>query len=793
MHIQMTSKQKKTLILAAMIVGLVIGFGIVNGLSFAAPTVETSTPQMVSYQGQVVVDGSPYSGTGYFKFAIVNEAETETYWGNDGNIPPVNSISLAVVNGLFHVNLGDISLTNMVALGPDAFSGSDRYLQVSFSINDLDFTTLPVTRIASVPYALVADTLDGMDSTEFALSDHNHDTRYYTKTQVDALLSQGYANVIVVAKSGGDYTSLEDAVSSITDAAVDNLYLVWIAPGVYEEKPLQLKPYIHIQGAGQGAVTILSTANADINPPNVGALTLASHSSLRDLSVVNLGEGSNNTAILANQVVTSTVIKDVNVKAEGNGDSNFAIYLNGSDIHVTFEDVQASASTGIYGNYAMQISSGAQAVIHGGEYTARGNSYSAAFGLNSGAVLSATDVIGVAEGESSYGIHVINGSKVTVKGGSLNVFGVSPGYYYGIYATGTDTTLFAEDVQVTVRCVPVQGYIADVYGLRNSNGSSAQLIKGVYSVEGDLNIYGIRNEGSGTNLVADGVQVSASGTGDVYGLMNSASSQLLGGSFYAEGGDNVYGIYNDNPGSRLKANDVYAHGKYGLIAVGLWNDYGIVILTGGEYVGETGATWTSGIINNGQLYATNPLATGLYGLNQTYGLGNAGGVAELNGGTYLADNGYAGVDAYGLFNNNGDLAVADVIAIGRYAGSENYGLQNIQTGNVEIQGGSFTGIGGDLAIGIYNTQSTLSGTHVMAIGKDGIISSEGLRNGAKAVIATTELSHCVLEGLDYSLNAMAESVYLSHCQFYGTTFKASSSSICVASTQDYTWYENTCP
>src|SRR5947208_9693622 len=44
-----------------------------------------------------------------------------------------------------------------------------------------------------------------------------------------------YANVIVVARSGGDFTSVAKALGSISDNSPTNRYLVWVAPGIYTE------------------------------------------------------------------------------------------------------------------------------------------------------------------------------------------------------------------------------------------------------------------------------------------------------------------------------------------------------------------------------------------------------------------------------------------------------------------------------------------------------------------------------------------------------------------------------
>ncbi|MBN1137886.1 MAG: hypothetical protein JXM73_14955 [Anaerolineae bacterium] len=132
-------------------------------LGGAGPTgAQSGAPTVVSYQGQVTVGGAAYTGTGYFKFAVVNQAGTTTYWSNDGTSvggsEPTAAVELTVNNGLFSVLLGDTALTNMMALPATAFSGTERYLRVWFSSDGTTFTQLsPDRRIAAAPYALQAE------------------------------------------------------------------------------------------------------------------------------------------------------------------------------------------------------------------------------------------------------------------------------------------------------------------------------------------------------------------------------------------------------------------------------------------------------------------------------------------------------------------------------------------------------------------------------------------------------------------------------------------------------------
>jgi len=82
----------------------------------------------------------------------------------------------------------------------------------------------------------------GTASGTVAAGDHNHDSVYQKK----------YAKVIVVAKSGGDYNNILDAMNSITDASSVNPYLIKVFPGIYDlgAQVLSLKSYVDIEGSG---------------------------------------------------------------------------------------------------------------------------------------------------------------------------------------------------------------------------------------------------------------------------------------------------------------------------------------------------------------------------------------------------------------------------------------------------------------------------------------------------------------------------------------------------------------
>lgn len=328
---------KYLLIVALLIV--VLG-GVNIGLASQSDRVlmQDNIPTMVSYQGQVKVGGIPYSGTGYFKFAILTE-RGGTQWSNDGTSidgeEPEEEIVLSVSGGFFNVLLGDTDIPNMtLPLHASVFEGSQRYLRTWFSSDNSTFVQLvPDQRIATVPYALQAeeaayaenaDQIDGYHAGSFQ--------KHY----------QGY---VVVALSGGDYTTISAALAAIS-ASSSNRYLIKVMPGVYNEQ-VTMEPYVDIEGSGELNTKITYAGSSSIGA-STGTLFGASNSELRWLTVENTGGSTH--AIAINNWNNSPQLTHITAIASG-GTYNYGIHNYESSTEMMNIKTQASGGTGSYGVY----------------------------------------------------------------------------------------------------------------------------------------------------------------------------------------------------------------------------------------------------------------------------------------------------------------------------------------------------------------------------------------------------------------------------------------------------------
>jgi len=79
--------------------------------------------------------------------------------------------------------------------------------------------------------------------------------------------TSGLDNVITVAKSGGDFSDVAEAINSITDSSSTNRYTIQVAPGVYEVNndagAVALKDFISIEAVGGRGVIFSPTTTTN--------------------------------------------------------------------------------------------------------------------------------------------------------------------------------------------------------------------------------------------------------------------------------------------------------------------------------------------------------------------------------------------------------------------------------------------------------------------------------------------------------------------------------------------------
>ncbi|MDB6070183.1 MAG: hypothetical protein JWL81_1354 [Verrucomicrobiales bacterium] len=122
-------------------------------------------PGILNHQGRIAVSGENFTGTGHFKFALVNAAGTVRYWSNNnsgtGGGQPTAAVQVPVSQGHYALGLGDAGLANMTVIPATVFSdNTDVRLRIWFSTNGSTFEQLtPDRRITSAGYALSAATV----------------------------------------------------------------------------------------------------------------------------------------------------------------------------------------------------------------------------------------------------------------------------------------------------------------------------------------------------------------------------------------------------------------------------------------------------------------------------------------------------------------------------------------------------------------------------------------------------------------------------------------------------------
>jgi hypothetical protein len=156
------------------------------------------------------------------------------------------------------------------------------------------------------------------------------------------------SQVLWVAKTGGDFTTLTAALASISGNDAAHRYVIKVAPGTFDEPTgVDLKDYVDIEGSGQG-VTVITATSAAVSNTTMRA-TGSLHTEVRSLSVESTGTGASTAAAIRATAVTtgdSFRLTDVTAAglATGTGDG-IGVYIATSSPRLHHLTVRASGGT----------------------------------------------------------------------------------------------------------------------------------------------------------------------------------------------------------------------------------------------------------------------------------------------------------------------------------------------------------------------------------------------------------------------------------------------------------------
>lgn len=550
------------------------GLLLLSGGAVQAQGADQYVPDTMSYQGYLTdSEGQPLDGIVDLYFGLWDGAEDgELYWEEYHDGVEVNG-------GYFYVLLGSAGSP----LGYDAYSTNHQWIGVYMANptcrpgctkDDPAFEKLPRQKVATAPYAIKAG--------------RAYSATWASKVKWDGIVGKpdqvggGYKYVVTVAKEGGDYASIYDAVESITDANAENRYLIHVAPGFYvETQPIVLKPWITLQGAGQHA-TYIDSYEAD------KTIILRNNTSIHDLTVRNYYPGGNSYALYANHdeyEAKPVWLYDIRAYASAQnaqGDYNhYGIYAYG-DVELKLYDVHAYGEYGPTGNYGAWAGNGAKLYLYGGAYYGH-------WGENSYGIYSTgegTELYGEyskAWGRhamaANYGYYNDSGARAWLDGGDYyGAYGEGSGQYcYGIY---NNSWLNTQDANGYANGCPSFNYgLFNRYGNVVANGGeyrawvtntggAEQRCYGIYTGDKQGETYA-EYKGYGVRSWADSCYSN-------FGLYNYDGGQawLERSTHYAEGTQQNYGAWCGGPDSFCWSDNSHMWGRGGANNYGYYNASG---------------------------------------------------------------------------------------------------------------------------------------------------------------------------------------------------------------------------
>ena len=269
---------------------------------------------------------------------------------------------------------------------------------------------------------------------------------------------KSYKNVVVVAKSGSPYTSVQAALDAISGASDSNRYLIFVAPGTYDGR-FTMEPYVDIVGSGPN-VTILQSPGGGTLAASA-TCTAADNATLSDLTLKNTGGDTTGIAFYSTGV--SPTLSRLRVEAGGASSHNYGLSISGGSPYIKDSTIIVSQAGASIVNTA---------VSHG----------------NSHATYQNCD-IGAYYGSDTRAMFTSGSSEVNLQNCRLGAVGATTNNY-GMYNTGLGLDMVVHHSQITANG---EGTSATQYGVFNTHGIHMKMFESQVESRSGAVAYGVAN------------------------------------------------------------------------------------------------------------------------------------------------------------------------------------------------------------------------------------------------------------------------------------------------------------
>jgi hypothetical protein len=133
-----------------------------------------------------------------------------------------------------------------------------------------------------------------------------HDLRKFAQEVREAIAAHrpaenAAANQVEVQPGGKVFSTIAEAIASITDASMKKQYVCYIGPGTYNERVI-CKSWVFLAGSGPDQTIV--TAPASPEKTANGTVVGAANSAIQDMSVIStaIGARSNTMAVVCNSI-----------------------------------------------------------------------------------------------------------------------------------------------------------------------------------------------------------------------------------------------------------------------------------------------------------------------------------------------------------------------------------------------------------------------------------------------------------------------------------------------------------